>query len=104
MRNRPYHSRIDFKDLAERLKPRIPALVQRLLPTGRVERHEYVALNPTRKDRHLGSFRINMQTGKWADFATGDKGSDFISLWAYVRGIKPLEAAKELLGIIGGVQ
>ena len=30
---------------------------------------EYVALNPTRADKRAGSFKINLQTGRWADFA-----------------------------------
>ena len=38
------------------------------------------AFNPRRADRHLGSFQINVRTGKWADFATGDRGGDLISL------------------------
>lgn len=89
--------RVDFKELAEQVKPCLTNLVQYLLPKGRFERHEYVALNPTRRDRHMGSFRINTQTGRWADFATNDKGKDVIALWAYVKNMGQFEAAKELL-------
>ena len=41
---------------------------------------EWVALNPRRCDRNLGSFKVNRFDGKWRDFATGDKGGDPVSL------------------------
>ncbi len=94
---------IDFPSLNYRLKPHLRALCQRLLSTnGRKEGNEWSCLNPTRSDRKLGSFKVNLVTGQWADFATGDKGGDFISLWAYVRGLNQIKAARELLNIIGG--
>jgi putative DNA primase/helicase len=40
-------------------------------------------------------------TGKWADFATNDKGGDLISLWAYVKGVNNAQAAKELIEFLG---
>lgn len=42
----------------------LPAVLERWLPHGRRDGREYVALNPKRTDRHLGSFRINLGTGK----------------------------------------
>jgi len=42
-----------------------------------------------------------MQNFKWADFSTNDKGGDIISLYAYVKGMSQLTAAKELMRIIG---
>lgn len=76
----------------------IESIVTELLPSGKKRGHEYVALNPTRNDRKLGSFSINIYTGRWSDFATGDKGSDITSLYAYVHGISQYEAAKAILG------
>jgi hypothetical protein len=67
------------------------------LPDGRQIGREWVALNPTRYDRKPGSFKINLDTGKWADFATGDKGGDPVSLYAYLNGLSQREAATELL-------
>ena len=32
----------------------------------------------------MGSFSVNRSTGAWADFATGDKGGDLVSLYAYL--------------------
>jgi hypothetical protein len=53
---------------------------------------EYVARNPKRTDRRSGSFKINLMTGRWADFATGDKGGDVISLTAYLHDLSQREA------------
>jgi hypothetical protein len=39
---------------------------------GRRVGDAFEALNPTRRDRKPGSFRINLRSGKWADFATGE--------------------------------
>ena len=79
----------------------LPAILGRWLPHGRRQGLEYVALNPTRNDRRLGSFRINLRTGRWADFATGDKGGDPISLAAYLAHVTQLEAARKLADMLG---
>ena len=94
---------IDFDSLKNKVRPHILALLHRLLPGGKKQGHEYVVRNPKRHDKTAGSFRINTSTGKWGDFATKDKGGDIISLWAYIRDIGQIEAARELLTIIGGV-
>lgn len=98
-----HQEKIDFYQFNRQLIPYVLPLLQWLLPNGELKNQEYVALNPTRHDRHLGSFRINTCTGKWADFATGDKGGDFISLWAYVRGISQIDAVRELQGFMDHV-
>lgn len=79
----------------------LPALLRRWLPDGKQIGREYVAKNPTRIDRNPGSFRINLDSGKWADFATGDKGGDVISLAAYLAGVGQYEAALNLSKAIG---
>ena len=80
----------------------LPTLLRRWLPGGRMEGHEYVALNPRRDDRHLGSFRVNMQTGRWADFALDDaRGGDPISLAAYLADLSQVEAAQEISQMLG---
>lgn len=66
--------------------------IQQLLPAGKVQGNEYVVKNPTRNDNTAGSFSINLNTGKWSDFATNDAGNDLISLTAYVKGISKIEA------------
>ena len=42
------------------------------LPDGTRKGKEYWAINPVRGDRKPGSFSINLHTGKWHDFASGD--------------------------------
>ncbi|MGD9638867.1 MAG: hypothetical protein AB7U85_07390 [Alphaproteobacteria bacterium] len=76
-------------------------ILARWLPDGKREGSEWVALNPTRIDKSKGSFKVNMQTGKWADFATGDKGSDIVSLAAYLTNSTQLEALHNLARMLG---
>jgi hypothetical protein len=95
-------NRIDFERLKQRAMPRILVLLNRLLPGGKIQGHEYVVRNPRRNDLKAGSFKFNTRTGKWKDWATGDYGIDIISLWAYVRGISQSAAARELLTIVEG--
>jgi hypothetical protein len=85
-----------FEAVRAAADPVIPALVNRWLPDGRRQGREWVARNPRRYDRDLGSFKVNLRTGKWADFATGDKGGDLISLVAYVEGLTQAQAARLL--------
>ena len=95
-------STIDYDHVKQKAIPHTLALLNRILPGGKIQGQEYVALNPRRYDRTLDSFRFNTRTGKWQDFATEDKGGDIISLWAYVRGISQSAAAREILAIVGG--
>jgi hypothetical protein len=63
------------------------SFVQDLIPGGKFRSLEYIVRNPKRDDRHPGSFTINYKTGVWKDFATGDGGSDLISLVVFVQGV-----------------
>ena len=47
------------------------------------------------------SFSVNMRTGRWADFATGDRGGDVVSLAAYLHGLRQGEAARKLADMLG---
>src|SRR2546423_13882559 len=96
---------IDFDAVNQAARSSLPSLLAQWLPDGRREGHEWVARNPTRSDRALGSFKVNLRTGYWADFATGDKGGDAISLAAYLHGLSQLGAAckiSEMLGLSHG--
>ena len=95
-------SHLDFGRINRLALQRFPELVAQWLPAGRREGAEWVALNPTRPDYGLGSFKINIASGKWADFATGDRGGDPISLLAYLLRIKQVEAALRLSVQLGG--
>ena len=96
-------NKINFSQVKNFLKGHEEGILRRLLPTAKKAGNEYIALNPTRNDKNLGSFRINTTNGKWADFATGDKGGDIISLYAYIKSVNQLTAAKELLRFVGRV-
>ena len=79
----------------------LPALLARWLPDGKRRGHEYLARNPRRADRHLGSFSINLRTGRWCDFATGDRDGDVVSLAAYLAGdISQYDAAAGLADLL----
>jgi len=76
-------------------------LLARWLPNGTLQGQEYIVRNPRRADRRAGSFSVNVRTGRWADFATGDVGGDAISLAAYLSGKSQRDAAVELSQMLG---
>lgn len=88
----------DFETLAKDLLRNAASLLNQWLPDGKATGFEYKALNPLRADNRIGSFSVNTVTGAWADFATGDKGGDLISLYAYLNGFSQTEAANRLSG------
>ena len=92
---------IDFHAVKSAALPLMLPICRRLAPGGKVVRGEYIARNPTRVDRNPGSFSVNLRTGKWADFATGDAGGDPVSLAAYVLNISQIEAARVIAGMVG---
>jgi hypothetical protein len=93
---------IDFGAVARAGLARLPDLLARWLPGGRIEGTEYVALNPRRADRRPGSFKVNLKTGQWADFAfEGARGRDVVSLAAYLDGTGQVEAAERLAAMLG---
>jgi len=92
---------VDFARVNAAALSALPSLLSRWLPDGRAQGREYVALNPRRADRHAGSFKINLRSGRWADFATGDKGGDVVSLAAYLHGLSQVEAARRVAAMLG---
>ena len=95
------HNRIDFAGLHRQALPYLPAILRRMLPDGHVKGREYIARNPNRADQRLGSFKINLMTGKWSDFAIGISGGDVASLVAYVMGVSQSDAAAWVIRMIG---
>lgn len=93
--------RIDFAAVAAAALSSAERLVPMWLPDGRRSGHEWQARNPTRSDERLGSFSVNLTTGAWADFATGDRGGDLVSLRAYLSGCSQGDAARELAQHMG---
>jgi hypothetical protein len=93
--------RLDFAAVNAAAVRCLSLLLIRWLPEGKLEGREWVARNPRRADRNRGSFKVNVRTGRWADFATGDRGGDPISLAAYLFGLSQIEAARKLADMLG---
>lgn len=93
--------RIAFARIAASAAGHAEAILGRWLPDGKIEAGEYVARNPRRSDRRPGSFKVNVKSGRWGDFATGDKGGDLISLAAYLFDLNQAEAARRLADMLG---
>ena len=91
---------IDFRRIREAARAAAPHLLQALLPGGRRRGSEWQALNPRRADRNPGSFSVNLRTGAWADFATGDRGGDLIGLYAYLANIDAGQAAQAVAALL----
>ncbi|MGH8579591.1 MAG: hypothetical protein ACREVK_05510 [Gammaproteobacteria bacterium] len=90
-----------YREVARAALAAIDAVLARWLPGGKRQGAEYIVRNPTRSDDRPGSFSINCNTGRWADFATGDKGGDLISLIAYLDRISQAEACRRLGSFLG---
>lgn len=93
--------RPDFAQVALAARRDALAVLRRLLPSGRLQASEWIARNPTRVDRRPGSFRVNVRTGRWADFATGDRGGDLVSLVAHLERCSQGDAARLLARMLG---
>lgn len=94
---------IDFERINKVALPQFESLLREWLPGGRREGFEYVVRNPRRSDKNPGSFKVNVKTGFWSDFAGSkeDSGGDPIALLAYLKNCKMGEAAKEIANRLG---
>lgn len=86
----------NFAQIKQRYRENPMAVLQQLVGQGKIEGSDYVALNPKRNDSRLGSFRIDIQTGRFYDFATGDRGGSVIDLAMFVYNCGIVEAAQRL--------
>lgn len=85
---------IDFERLARTLLDMADRLVPAWLPGGRRNGHEWTCGNLAGEPGD--SCSVNLTTGAWGDFATGDKGGDLISLYAAILGLNNGQAAIRL--------
>jgi hypothetical protein len=92
---------IAFRRIAETARANCGAIVTQWLPRGKRQGTEWCALNPRRDDRRIGSFRINLRTGAWGDFAIDERGGDLISLAAYLFNLSQAEAALRIAQMLG---
>lgn len=93
--------RLDFKKINKQALNNAESVLRHFIPGGKIIRSEYVVLNPRRSDKKAGSFKINITRGCWADFATGDRGGDLISLVAFIQDVSQSEAARLLASMLG---
>ncbi len=93
---------IDFTIIKTAALAQADRLITSWIPGGTFTGDEYTARNPTRNDQNAGSFKVNRRSFKWADFATGDRGGDAISLYAFLYGgMGQGEAARALAAELG---
>lgn len=86
--------RIDFAGLARELLAAAETLVPQWLPEGTRRGREWVvgSLSGEKGD----SCAVNLKTGMWADFATGERGGDLLSLYAAIHSMRQVDAYREL--------
>jgi hypothetical protein len=99
---------IKFEALANALLAMAASLCEQWLPGGVQRGHEYVCGGV--QGGAGTSCSVNLTTGKWADFASGEKGGDLIGLYMACNslpnmGTAALQVARELgLEDVAGVQ
>ena len=92
---------IAFQRIADAAARHSDTILRRWLPDGRVDGREWIARNPKRADRKPGSFKVNLKTCRWGDFATGDKGGDLIALAAFLFDLDQAKAALRVAEMLG---
>lgn len=90
-------SQLDFDSLNNNLLRSVRDLLPDWLPGGKLQAQEYCVGNLFGAPGD--SLRINITTGKWCDFATGDKGGDLISLYAAINNVSQKDAFLQLSGL-----
>ena len=85
---------IDFEALARALLDRADNLVPAWLPDGVQRGHEYQCGDLT--GGAGSSTSVNLTTGKWADFSTGEQGGDLLALYAAIHGLTMGKAAVQV--------
>lgn len=85
---------MDFKEAARRLQHDAPRHLESWLPGGKLKGKEFEA--GSLRGEPGASLKVNVNTGLWSDFATGEKGCDLLSLYAQIKGINNYAAMQEL--------
>ena len=87
---------VNFEELKRQYNQCPIEILKRLVGNGKIEDGDYIALNPRRSDKKAGSFRIDIASGKFHDFATGDRGGSILDLTAFVYDCDLLTATQKL--------
>lgn len=85
---------IRFADLAAALLRDVEHLLVQWLPNGVRKNHEYVC--GSLAGGAGTSCSVNLNTGQWADFSTGEQGGDLLSLYAVANGLTMGKAAAQV--------
>ena len=88
-----------FNQLNLKLLASIDYVLSAWLPGGKPQGREYVAASI--HGGAGGSFSVNRDTGKWAEFNGGLRGGDLISLYAAQKGLSQGDAYKEICQSMG---
>ena len=80
---------VDFKAISSTAIRVLDTIVPLILPGGYRKGREWIVRNPTRNDATPGSFSVNLQTGIWADFATGATGGEVVAIFRRRRHPSP---------------
>lgn len=91
---------IDFGEIREKLIQQIVPLCRELVPGGRISGKYWIGRNPTRNDKHAGSFWVLISgpaAGAWRDEAgiRGVDDGDVIKLVQYCRRLPDLKETRQ---------
>lgn len=92
---------MNFKKIHEQALVSLPSILNHILPGGKFDGANYVCLNPRRSDKKVGSFKVQLATGTFKDFSSGDGGKDIVDLVAFVFNLELKEAADKTLELLG---
>lgn len=81
---------MNFDGLNHKLLPNASSLLVDWLPGGKIAGSEYEAA--TLWGGKGKSVKVNIKTGKWAEFAGDEKGTDLVSLYAAIKGLSQRDA------------
>jgi hypothetical protein len=95
----PSKPRIDFDLIARAALPHALTLCARWLPGGKLLGHEWTC--GSLAGEAGGSCKVNVNTGRWADFEAGSGGGDLVSLAAAIHHIPQGEAARKIADMLG---
>lgn len=101
---------VKIEEIANALRADILNLCHAIGLQGKIEHNDFVAYNPTRNDKHLGSFRVcirGAKQGVWCEFASSERGDplDLINYCLFQNSPNKHEAiiwAKKYLGLEDG--
>lgn len=95
----PPRAAIDFAAINRAALPHLETLCHRWLPGGKRIGKEWTC--GSLRGEAGASCKVNIRTGRWCDFATGDRGGDVVSLAAAIHRIGQGEAARKLAEMLG---